>query len=257
MRRRALRVRMSTAERLCATLLLAATAGQVFSQSSLPAFEVASVRAVRDDPRTWALRQLTRGRYRSQSNVNQLIMWAWKLRDYQILAAPEWMYKERFEIQATTGRPVNNDEARLMVQALMAERFGLKVHRESREMPVYVLVVGKDGHKLEVAKAGGDAGRKGINIARGSLVAREGSMDDFADVLTTNLDRPVLDKTGLTGRYDFSLTWHEPPAPPNGAWSPIGSALFTPIRELGLRLDPKKEPVDVLVVDSITHPTEN
>jgi uncharacterized protein (TIGR03435 family) len=230
----------------------------VFSQSPLPAFEVASVRTIPEDTRTWALRQVNPARYRSLSNVTQLIMWAWKLRDYQIGGAPAWIFKERFEIQATTGHPGNADEERLMVQRLLVERFGLKVHPEAREMPVYVLVVGKNGPKLKAAKAGGDPGHRGINIAAGVMVANDGTMEDFVDVLTTNLERPVLDRTNLKERYDFTVTWDQPPAPANGpSWSPIGPALFTPIRELGLRLDPTRAQVDVLVIDSIDHPSNN
>jgi uncharacterized protein (TIGR03435 family) len=237
------------------TLLLAAGA-LVFAQSSLPAFEVVSVRSIPEDTRTWALREVNPARYRSLSNVNQLITWAWSLKNYQVLGAPRWIFQDRFEVQATTGHPASADEERLMVQRLLAERFGMKVHRESREIPVYVLVVGKNGPKLETAKTPAEPGHRGININPGVMTARESTMADFADVLTTNLDRPVLDRTNLEGRYDFTLTWD--PAAANGpSWSPIGASLFMPIRELGLRLDPQKAPVEMLVIDAIEHPTDN
>ena len=83
-------------------------------------------------------------------------------------------------------------------------------------------------------------------------------MADFVNILTTNLDRPVLDRTKLEGHYNFTLTWDPPPAAENGpSWSPIGPSLFTPVRELGLRLDPQKAPVEMLAIDSIEHPTGN
>jgi uncharacterized protein (TIGR03435 family) len=244
--------------RFSTTLLLAATGALLFAQSSLPAFEVESVRKIPEDTRTWALRQVNPARYRSLSNVNQLITWAWRLKNYQVLGAPGWIFQDRFEIQGTTGHPASPDEERLMVQRLLAERFGMKAHRESREIPVYVLVVGKNGPKLETAKTPAEPGHRGINISKGVMTAREGTMEDFADVLTTNLDRPVLDRTNLEGRYDFTLTWDPPVAAANGpSWSPIGASLFMAIRELGLRLDPQKAPVDMLVIDSIGHPTDN
>jgi uncharacterized protein (TIGR03435 family) len=239
-------------------LLMAAACALVSAQSSLPAFEVVSVRTIPQDTRTWALRQVNPARYLSLSNVNQLITWAWSLKNYQVQGAPGWIFRDRFEIQATTGRPASSDEERLMVQRLLAERFGMKVHRESREIPVYALVVGKNGPKLETAKTVDEPGHRGININPGVMTAREATMADLADVLTTNLDRSVLDRTNLKGRYDFTLTWDPPPVPANGpSWSPVGPSLFTPIRELGLRLDPQKAPVEMLVIDSIERPADN
>ena len=111
------------------------------SESTAPAFEVASVRTIRQDTRTWALRQVNPLLYRSLSNVMQLITWAWKVKNFQVLGAPAWISQERFEIQATTARSLSVDEERLMVQRLLASRFGLKVHREDKETPVYALVV--------------------------------------------------------------------------------------------------------------------
>lgn len=144
-----------------------------------------------------------------------------------------------------------------MLQKLLADRFGLKVHRESREMPVYALVVGTNGPKLTAAKEGSEPRGRGINIAGGVLVARDGTMEEFVDVLTTNLDRPVIDRTNLTGRYDFSLAWDQQSVPAGPNWNPIGSALFTPVRELGLRLDAQKAPIEMLVIDSVERPPVN
>jgi uncharacterized protein (TIGR03435 family) len=235
--------------------ILLAAAGLSSQTVSQPAFDAAVVRPVHDDTQTWAIRQVTATRYRSLSNVMQLVTWAWQMKNYQILGAPAWTSEERFEIQATPGHSSTTDEQRLMLQELLMERFGLKVHTERREMAVYVLVTGKDGPKLGTPKENTDPGHRGINIESGVLIARSGTMDDFVGVLTTNLDRPVLNQTNLNGKYDFTLTWDQLPA--NGAqWSPIGPALFTPIRELGLRLDSAKAPVETLVIDAVERPTE-
>jgi len=236
--------------KFAAAILL--TAAPILSQV---AFDAATVRPVRDDTRTWAIRQVTATRYRSLSNVTQLITWAWNVKNYQVLNAPAWIAEDRFEIQATPGHPANTDEHRLMLQQLLKERFGLKAHHETRQLPVYALVVGKNGLKFSVAKENPEPGHRGINIESGMLISRSGTLDDFADVLTTNLDRPVLNRTNLTGNYDFTLTW-EPPNGKNGPWAPFGPGLLSTIRELGLRLDPAKAPIDMLVIDAVEHPAE-
>jgi uncharacterized protein (TIGR03435 family) len=236
--------------KVAAAILL--TAAPVFSQ---PAFDAAAVRPVRDDSRTWAIRQVTATRYRSVSNVMQLITWAWNVKNYQVLNAPSWTSQERFEIQATPGHSANTDEQRAMLQTLLKERFGLEVRHETREIPVYTLVVGKNGLKFSVAKENPEPGHRGINIEAGMLIARSGTIDDFADILTTNLDRPVLNRTNLTGNYDFALTW-EPPNGKNGPWAPFGPALFSTIGDLGLHLNPAKAPVDMLVIDAVGRPVE-
>ena len=145
-----------------------------------------------------------------------------------------------------------------MIQKLLERRFELKIHRENRDIPVYALVVGKNGPKMEVAKEGEQPGGRGINIESGVLVSRGGTMEELADVLTPNQDRPVLDKTNLAGHYDFRLTWDQQSPPANGpTWTPMGPAIFTPLHDLGLRLEAQKSPVEMLVIDSIGRPSEN
>jgi uncharacterized protein (TIGR03435 family) len=125
-------------------------------------------------------------------------------------------------------------------------------------MPGYSLVVGRGDPKLSIATVIDQIHGRGINIESGKLVSRAGTMAELVDVLTTNLDRPVFDKTGLTGRYDFNLTWDQPDVTTSGSsWAPIGSALFSSIRDLGLRLDSGKASVEILVIDAIGHPSGN
>jgi uncharacterized protein (TIGR03435 family) len=188
----------------------------------------------------------------------QLLTWAWQVKDYQIAQAPPWLSRDRFEIQGTTGHDSSVDEERLMVQTLLASRFELKTHRDHRDMPVYALVVGKGGPKVSIATDVDQKHGRGINIESGSLISRAGTMGELVDVLTTNLDRPVIDRTGLADRYDFTLTWDPASAPTGGpSWAPIGPALFSSIRDLGLRLEPQKASVEVLVIDAIARPSEN
>jgi len=248
---------MSRLSNITVALLVVVAVADVRAQSRGPVFEVESVKAMPQDGRTWALRQVDPARYRSLSNVRQLLTWAWKLKDYQIIGAPGWTTQERFEIQATTGKSSSVDEQRLMMRKLLADYFSLKAHRESREIPVYLLVLGPSGPKLTTAKDGGDPKRRGINIYPGLLEAQQGGLDDLAEILTTNLDRPVLNRTNLRGSYDFKLTWdQEAAASDRGVWTPLGAVLFPLLRSIGLRLDSARAPVEMLVIDSVERPTE-
>jgi len=172
------------------------------------------------------------------------------------VGAPAWLEQERFEISATTGKPASDDEIRVMMQGLLADRFGLKMHRETREIGVYALVEGKNGAKLVESPLGSPAEGRGVNIASGMMVARDATMPELVDVLTTNLDRPVIDKTNLTAHYDFDLIWDQAGISASG-WTPIGPAIFTPIQSLGLRLEAQKALVEMLVIDSVSRQSAN
>jgi uncharacterized protein (TIGR03435 family) len=235
----------------------------LFSQRpAAPAFEVTSVKAV-EDGKTWAVRKVDAQLYRSVSNVMQAVMWAWKVKDYQVLGAPSWLGQERFEISATistsAGNPASDDEVRVMMRGLLRDRFRLKMHRETREMDVYALVAGKSGPKLVESALGSPAEGRGVNIVSGTMIARDATMPELVDVLTTNLDRPVIDKTNLTAHYDFDLTWDQPGVSAAGSsgWAPIGPAIFTPIQSLGLRLEAQKALVEMLIIDSVSRPSAN
>jgi uncharacterized protein (TIGR03435 family) len=171
---------------------------------------------------------------------------------------------DRYSIQAKTDSPATDDQLRQMVQAMLASRFGLKIHRETRDLPVYALVIGKDGPKLPVAKDATLCGGHGcFGIGRGSFSAKGATLPWTAKTLNRILDRPVLDKTQLTGNYDFVLHFD-----PSTASSPMMAAvstedssqgsIFTVIQEqIGLKLDPRKEPVEILVIDHVERPSGN
>lgn len=239
-------------------ILWGAVAAPLLAQPS-PVFGAASVKAV-EDARTWAVRNVDSQLYRSVSNVMQTLTWAWKVKNYQVAGAPGWLGQERFEIAATipasSGKPVSDDEVRLMMQVLLAERFGLKLHRETREIAVYALVTGKNAPNLTESPLGAPAEGRGVNIVSGKLIARDATMGELVDVLTTNLDRPVIDETNLTAHYDFDLSWDRPDVAATG-WEPIGPAIFTPIQSLGLRLEARRAAVEMLVIDSVSRPSAN
>jgi uncharacterized protein (TIGR03435 family) len=139
-----------------------------------------------------------------------------------------------------------------MLQALLSDRFKLKLHRETREIPAYALVVGKGGPKVRSSKDA-PTGDGAINIGQGRVIAQGLSMTTFVRILSDNLDHPAIDQTNLPGRYDFTLNYDQDSLPD---WR-LGPALFAMVQDLGLRLEPRKELVEMLVVDSVEQPSGN
>lgn len=200
----------------------------------------------------------------STSNVTlaALMQWAYEIPLKQILEGPGWMDSTRFDIvaksDATTDarlRSLPSDSSnalkRRMVQALLEDRFAMKLHREVRTLPAYDLVVAKGGSKLAISHANG----KSIGMGSTHFNAQGLTTDLIAEQLSRIAGRIVVDKTELEGRYDLKLQWT-----PDDAVATEGSppSLFTAIEEqLGLQLKAAKEPVPVLVIDHIEQPSPN
>ena len=174
------------------------------------------------------------------------------------IAGPGWLDSQRFDILAKIPADVPKDRIPDMLQSLLADRFRLQLHRETRELPVYSLSLAKSGPKLPKADSSGGLS---INDGRGrSRVTGRVTLAWFADFLSQRLDRPVQDQTGLEGVYTVNLEWVRDSADVNSpAPSDAGASLFTALQEqLGLRLVAAKGPVEVLVVDRLEKtPTEN
>lgn len=180
-----------------------------------------------------------------------------------IVGGPDWIDKDRFDIEAKADRPLPQEELERMLQTLLADRFGLRLHRETRQVDGYSLVAAKGGAKLKPVESTAP-GR--IRTTRGSLTAVGTTMARLAQVLSIPLGQPVVDDTGLTGSYDFMLTW-TPSASETNILSPLGgstlpdpgeASVFTAMEEqLGLRLQRRKVPADMLVIDAASHPTPN
>ena len=165
-------------------------------------------------------------------------------RDAYLLAGPGWMVAERYDVAARFPATTSADQVRLMLQALLKERFGMKFHRETRDVPAYVLVVGKSGLKARPAAEGS---APGFNRRPGHLETRSATMAVLADKLSQQSDRPVVDKTAVPGSYEFTLDWTPDELQSDGQ---AGPSLFTAIEEqLGLKLEARKEPMEVVVVD--------
>jgi uncharacterized protein (TIGR03435 family) len=235
-----------------------------------PQFEVATIKP--SDPEAPGKGFMVRGRHfaTKNTNLNDLVTFAYGLHPRQIAGAPAWFGTDKFDLDAQPdgeGQP-NDKQWKAMIQKLLADRFKLTFHHDKRELPVYALVVTEKGSKL--TKSQGDPnGLPGMFFrGLGILPASNATMADFAGLLQTAvLDRPVVDQTGLTGRFDFTLNWTpdesqfagmgiKVPAPSDKPDAPPG--LFTAIQEqLGLKLDSTKAPVDVLVIDHVEKPSAN
>jgi uncharacterized protein (TIGR03435 family) len=191
----------------------------------------------------------------SNVNLKEVIGKAYKVQQYRI-NGPDWLETERFDIVAKFPPHSAAEQAPLMLQALLTDRFKLTLHRETKELPVYAMTVARNGPKFRTVETA-----TGVTInsnrTQSHVVARV-SMEGFAEFLTSQVGRPVLDKTGLTGSYEMKLDWTPDSAPATNDADTLPS-LFTALQEqLGLKLAPAKGPVETLVVEHADRtPTEN
>lgn len=200
-------------------------------------------------------------------SLKNLIWVAYDLEAYQV-EGPDWLDAAKFDIVVNVPRGATRAEANVMLQNLLADRFQLKLHRTTREVPIYALLVANGGPKLTAAANDPNAPRpRGMMGVSGGGTRYEFnalSMASFADTLARDAGRPVFDRTGIEGTYDIRLTFAGDRAfGPSGVSQPPPSAdlpvLFTALTEqLGLRLESTTGPVDLLIVDSaLRQPTEN
>ncbi len=218
-----------------------------------PAFEVASLKAHLDtssERRNNESIDSVPGRLTIRNaSLASCLKWAYDIRDYQI-SGPTWLQTEKYDIEAKAPDAAPLKQLRLMLQTLLAERLNLAAHRETRDLPEYALVAAKSGPKLHKADADGNTS---ININNGSFVYHHISMLEFAANLSTfsQVDRPVLDRTGINGVFDFSMQFGATADEMKRAFvAGDGPSIFTVIQEqLGLRLEAQKGPIEMLVID--------
>ena len=229
-----------------------------FAQTS-PTFEVATIK--RSDPAKRSRGfNLSANRFSIRNqDVQTLLSVAYSIHPKQIVNAPDWFSTERFDINgvADTDKNLTVTDAQGMIRAMLTERFGITLKHEKRELPVYALTVGKDGPKLAVSKSDPNSLPNQNMNGKGSLVCTNTSMTMFLLGMQSEMDRPLLDQTALTGKYDFTLRWTPDTTAATGdADAPPG--IFTAIQEqLGLKLLPVKAAVDAIVIEASTRPTEN
>jgi uncharacterized protein (TIGR03435 family) len=210
------------------------------TQAPRPEFDAASVKAVPEEmgwpPRAgyWVSpRIVDPQRFRALTYLAQVIEGAYGVRNFQVSGGPAWIKEAqvRFEIQATAVRPSSQDEMRQMLQTLLADRFKLRLHREKRDFPIYALVVGRNGPKLTAANESSNkdsarnAGKGSIDIGNGVFKGGGATMELLIQILTDNLERPVIDKTSLTSITISVSTTTRPRCPTGGLALPY-SCLF-------------------------------
>jgi uncharacterized protein (TIGR03435 family) len=234
-------------------------------------FDAVSVKPSDPNSRNGTVVSLTRGGglHVINATLKDLIETAYDARELQILGVPAWASATKYDVTATPGthpegaavsQPGNNN-VRLKVQAMLKDRFQLQLHRETRSVPVYSLVVARGSIKPGVLRAT-DSPHKGVNAGQGTMLGEAASMTDLTHKLSRLLDRLVVNHTGLEGNYDFKLEWTPDPGPsaPDGqpVETSLGPSLFRALQQqLGLRLEATKGPVDVLVIDHVGKPSEN
>ncbi len=192
--------------------------------------------------------------------LNRLIMEAYDVKEYQISGGPSWSAQRAssFDVSAVAAGDgtLTQERSRPMLQSLLADRFQLTLHRETKELPVYALVVAKNGPRLKQSAPDAKAGFDSSTGVAGFMTATGVTMTGLANRLSGEAGRPVVDRTDVTGNYDFKLQWLRDPNQPDAA--PNSPSLFTAVQEqLGLKLESAKQATEVLVIDRAEKPSEN
>jgi uncharacterized protein (TIGR03435 family) len=249
-------------------------------------FEAASIKPAKQAGMS-SIRDLPGGRFTATNiSLKMLMTLAYHVQPFQVSGGPSWVESDRYDIEAKpesagdeepgkppTDRQKQMDEQRKRLQALLEERCKLTTHRETRELPVYALVLAKNGPKLKESIGKGGKPNSHMMVGMGQLTAEQVPLSFLADTLSRQLGRIVIDRTGLTATYDFELHWtpdqsqsggfgggpggapppNMPPPP-----DPNGPSVFTAVQDqLGLKLESQKGPVEFVVVDHVEKPSEN
>lgn len=223
-----------------------------------PAFDAASVRPNRSGSENSSSHSRPGNLQITNETLRQIVVQAYRIRDYQ-LSGPDWLRSARFDIDAKA--PFGTPETQLMpmLQSLLKERFGLETHKETKEFPVFGLVPAKAGFKLQpVDPKGGNRMNSHSDDKGGQLMAERTDMDRLATWISTRTDRPVLNMTGISGAYSFTLNYTLENDKAD-AGTPRYPILPLAIQDqLGLRLEKRTAPIEVLVVDRAERvPVEN
>ncbi len=241
-----------------------------------PAFEVASVKPHTSDDQAVVMAAQPGGRFTARNvPLRLLIRTAYRIQDDQLSGGPSWVNTDRFDISAKADEAVPPVQIAAMLQTLIVERFSLMVHHETKELPIYALVLARgDGafgaafRPTECPSIETDFNQPNrpcatISTGVGRLNLRGAPLSQFLQFLAPAVNRVLVDRTGLTGRFDLDLEWTPAPsaAPVGQDAAPVdpnGTSIFTAVQEqLGLKLESTKAAVDVIVIDRVEHPTED
>jgi uncharacterized protein (TIGR03435 family) len=255
-----------------------------------PEFEVASIKPAAPDARGMYIRTTPGGTLTiTNMSLKEIMVLAWRVQPYQIEGGPAWISSAHFDISAKPENKPKDGDLPLMLQALLADRFQLKIEHQTKDLPIYALVLarkdGKLGPKLTESQEGGctkpdpnnpppprETGKAPPRncgqqmMSPRSLTAFQVPLENICPMLGRILGRTVVDKTGLKGNYDISMEWAPddaqqatlPPDAPRPDTDASASSIFTAIQEqLGLKLESQKGPVEMLVVQKAEKPSGN
>jgi uncharacterized protein (TIGR03435 family) len=245
--------------RLASIVLIASSACCLHAQT--PEFDAASVKPSKAAGERKSLNSDAGRITYTNVTLRDCLMAVYDAKDYQI-SGPDWIRTDRYDIVATAAGPVSVDVMKQMTLKLLTARFQMAVHLEKKELPVYAMVVAKTGAKLHETES---PGRGNVRMNGGGVVFTSTSVSELIDYMsrlrTAEMDRPVIDDTGLKGRYDFAVNLFSTQEEMMAAVSKgdLGSSIFTLIQEqLGLKLESRKLPIDMVIVDKAERvPTEN
>lgn len=237
-----------------------------------PKFEVASIKPSKTGDFNFGFKFMPR-RFEAQNTpVRFLIQFAWNVYEFQVSGGPGWAASDHYNIEAVTDQGAGPEQHRLMLQALLEERFQLKLHRETRQSQVYALVPAKGGIKLQASKQNSDAAPDPASsaprvsgtysVGSNGMDATAITLDTFATALSQMMGRKVIDKTGYTEKFDLHVKWADPSTPgldpDDSKSSSTAQSIFSVLQQqLGLKLESTKGPVDLLVIDRLERPSEN
>lgn len=247
--------------------ILAAAAASGLAQTPQPvmqSFDAASIKPAKPGTRGYSIQPLP-GRVSAQNvTLKLLIAEAYHVYDFQISGGPKWLDDDRYDVEAKAAGEAtpNKNQLRAMLRSLLADRFSLTIHHDTKEMQVFALEAAKGGTKAQPAKHP-DSPVMFRVFQRRQITAENAPLDYLTEALTWLLGRPVLDQSGLEGSFDYKLEWapdelqiqaQEAPPQTDGSAPSLSAALQ---QQMGLRLVSKKDAVDLIAVDKAERPTAN
>lgn len=285
---------VAVAASICVVIVLPTTHGQQFAPggptaaasppaaaTKLPPFDVISVKTNNSAAHQSMINFTPDGIRVSNMPIEFILRDGFGVNGDQLINAPGWAKSVAYDIEAKVApddvpalKNLNREQRSAMMLNILTDRFKLAYHRETRTLPEYALVVARSGSKLEEFKPAPDENGKPrgnrMMMSGSSLTADGIDMPSFTRLLSQRIGRPIVDKTGLTGRYSFKLEWANEPhdgegpggplhdAGPSSAPGDTGPSIFTAVQEqLGLKLDSEKGPVEVIVIDHLEEPAAN
>jgi uncharacterized protein (TIGR03435 family) len=215
-----------------------------------PAFEAATIKPSKAEPGHTSSHSRTGMIMLSGQTLKGLVCSAYQVKDFQVTGGPKWLDQDRYDVNAKAEGAAQGEQLQQMLQTLLADRFQLVIHHEQKIAPAYALVLVKSGLKIKPVEAAEGSNSHGGN---GELTVKGMTMADLANYLSRRVGAPVADLTGTAGAFDYKLVWST-----EGDKDDSQAALFSALQsELGVKVESRKLPMDLIVVDKAEKPSEN